>query len=187
MKKLLIITALCTWSFIVSSQELTTPQIVGTTTGKTMSVIFPFNVKGIPFSAIPNSVWNAQTYVVAELQMSYNIEGDAIRYGNKSTKKVRINSDGSWSISGLSVEPHPYPAGKKLIYGKTEYGLFIYQLYGTQRSASWNASITPRITRRPLVILPNQKLDPVINRPKKLKKLNPQPIPPKEKLKTSNF
>ena len=94
-----------TVSYASSAQELTIPQLEGYVSGSTMKVSFPFSIKGIPFSQIPGSVWSSNGRVIAELKMTYYLEGDDRKYVNKRTISVNPRQTvGSWSFS---VEPKP--------------------------------------------------------------------------------
>ncbi|WP_316846796.1 hypothetical protein [Pedobacter psychrodurus] len=159
------------------AQKPSTPEVAGTQTGTRMNVSFPFDITGVPFSQIPGSVWNPNAHVMAELYMSYYMEGDATKYSASRKMSVNIRTGGSWRMPNMSIEAPPYRIpGKKMVPGKTFYSLFIYQQYNGERSNSWNAEIK----RSNLTIqqVPDQKpapekiqiIDKII--------LNPQPIPP---------
>lgn len=201
MKKYILGLILMATSYIGFAQELTIPQVVGVPTGTQMTVSFPFDIVGVPFSEIPGAVWpnKVTASVKAEIMMAYNMEGDEKRYGNKRTLVVNIGSGGKWSIKNLYIEPKPYHIpGKKMVEGKTNYRLNVYQEYMGQKSLLWytiinrvnpsathNAAldqkpVTHVIPRKPVVDkIPDQKLGPVKVHPKDKLILNPQPIPPK--------
>lgn len=166
-------------SQVLQAQDLTTPQVVGQPSGRRITTPMPFDVKGIAFSEIRNSVWAPQSEIVSEFQVTYYREGDPKQYVNKSITKVSLAPYGNWQLKNLYVEPLPYhKPNVKLVAGKTEYSLFIYQLYQGRKSALWNAAIdiddykrwkTPKdIKNGPIIVHPKDKVI-----------LNPQPIPPK--------
>jgi len=166
-------------SQVLQAQDLTAPQVVGQPSGRRMTTPMPFDVKGIAFSEIRNSVWAPQSEIVSEFQVTYYREGDPKQYINKSITKVSLAPYGNWQLHNLYVEPLPYhKPNVKLVAGKTEYSLFIYQLYQGRKSALWNAAIdiddykrwkTPKdIKNGPIIVHPKDKVI-----------LNPQPIPPK--------
>lgn len=166
-------------SQVLQAQDLTAPQVVGQPSGRRMTTPMPFDVKGIAFSEIRNSVWAPQSEIVSEFQVTYYREGDPKQYINKSITKVSLAPYGNWQLHNLYVEPLPYhKPNVKLVAGKTEYSLFIYQLYQGRKSAIWNAAIdiddykrwkTPKdIKNGPIIVHPKDKVI-----------LNPQPIPPK--------
>lgn len=170
-------------SQVLQAQDLTTPQVVGQPSGRRMTTPMPFDIKGIAFSEIRNSVWSPQSEIVSEFQVTYYREGDPKQYVNKSITKVSLAPYGNWQLQNLYVEPLPYhKPNVKLVAGKTEYSLFIYQLYQGRKSALWNAAIeiddykkwkTPKdITSGPIIVHPKDKVI-----------LNPQPIPPKTPIK----
>lgn len=164
---------------VLLGQDLTTPQVVGQPSGRRMTTSMPFDIKGLAFSEIRNSVWAPQSEIVSEFQVTYYREGDPKQYVNKSITKVSLAPYGNWQLKNLYVEPLPYhKPNVKLVAGKTEYSLFIYQLYQGRTSAIWNAAIdiddykrwkTPKdIKNGPIIVHPKDKVI-----------LNPQPIPPK--------
>ncbi|RYF09380.1 MAG: hypothetical protein EOO42_23970, partial [Flavobacteriales bacterium] len=110
MKKYILYIFLMALSYAGIAQEFTIPQVVGVPTGKQITVSFPFDIVGVPFSEIPGAVWpnKSSAMVKAEITMSYYMEGDEKRYGNKRTIAANIKSGGRWQISGLSIEPKPY-------------------------------------------------------------------------------
>jgi len=165
-------------SFSGMAQKLSTPVVAGTQTGTSMNVSFPFDITGVPFSQIPSSVWNPNAHVMAELYMSYYMEGDATKYSATKKMSANIRAGGCWRMQNISIEAPPYLIpGKKMVPGKTFYSLFIYQLYNGERSNSWNAEIK-RSTLR-IQTIPDQKLGP--KKPLIIDKIivNPQPIPPR--------
>ncbi|MCX2477260.1 hypothetical protein OQZ33_23200 [Pedobacter sp. MC2016-05] len=206
MKKYFFQIVLMSLSYIGFAQQLTIPQVVGVPTGTQMTVSFPFDIVGVPFSEIPGAVWpnKVSASVKAEIMMAYNMEGDQKRYGNKRTLAVNIGNGGKWSITNLYIEPKPYHIpGKKMVEGKTIYRLNVYQEYMGKKSLFWYTIInrvgppaihnkaldqtptTHLIPQRPITDkIPDQKLGPVKIYPKDKVILNPQPIPPK-KNKTS--
>lgn len=201
--KIFSIISLMMASYAGTAQELTTPQLEGYVSGSTMKVSFPFSIKGIPFSQIPGSVWSSRGKVIAELQMTYYIEGDDKKYVNKRIISVNPRQTvGSWSLPGLSVEPKPslFPT-RGVVSEKTTYQLSVYQNHNYKNSKMWSASIqrvsptvkphiaidqkpsTHVIPQQPAVDkIPDQNKGPIKVNPKDKVILNPQPIPPKEKL-----
>ncbi len=174
----IILMSLTTFSF---AQTLATPKVDGIPTGITISEKFPFHIKGIPFKYFDTNVWNPKSVVVAELQITYYMEGDTKLYTNKTIKKVNLGEGGSWSFANLSVEPLPYAIqGKQMVEGKTNYGLFIYQEYLNQRSGLWNVKINRIYSTIESHKIPDQNKGPKVILPKDKIILNPQPIPPKE-------
>jgi len=201
MKKYFLQIVFMSLSHLGFAQQLTIPQVVGVPTGAQVTVSFPFDIVGVPFSEIPGAVWpnKVTASVKAEIMMAYSMEGDEKRYGNKRTLAVNIGSGGKWSIKNLYIEPKPYHIpGKKMVEGKTNYRLNVYQEYMGQKSLFWH-TIIKRISpgaihntalnqkpsthislQQPLADkIPDQKLGPVKVHPKDKVILNPQPIPPK--------
>jgi len=180
MKKIISQIVLLSLSYISFAQELTPPQVEGYVSGSTMKVSFPFSIKGIPFSKIQAGVWYPYASVVAELQITYYMEGDATRFTNKTVKFVKPSEKvGSWTIGGLTVAPTPYPIPDKgVVHEKTTYLLSVYQSFAGKRSAMWYANIQRNDVQ--IRKIPDQKLGPIIVHPKDKVILNPQPIPPKE-------
>lgn len=210
MKRYILGLILLAMSSVCFAQQLTIPQVVGVPTGTQMKVSFPFDISGVPFSEIPGAVWpnKVSASVKAEIMMSYYMEGDDKRYGNKRTLMVNIGSGGKWSIKNLYIEPRPYHIpGKKMVEGRTYYRLNVYQSYMGQRSDFWYVTInrvhpsaalqlaldqkpaTHVIPQQPAANkIPDQKQGPIKVNPKDKVILNPQPIPPKvKKLKGKGF
>lgn len=201
--RILTITILMMSSYAGMAQELTIPQVVGVPTGTQMTVSFPFDIVGVPFSEIPGAVWpnKSSAMIRAEVTMSYYMEGDERRYGNKATFSVNVRSGGTWKMSGLFIQPKPYYIpGKKMVEGKTHYRLVVYQEYGGKKSYLWyttiyrvnpSAAIGSGLNQKPAThVIPqqpvvdkihDQKKGPVKVHPKDKVILNPQPIPPKIK------
>lgn len=197
MKNLIIktIVFVC-WFFKVSAQEPTPPQAEGYGFKSDIEVSIPFSLKGVPFSQIPGSVWEAgKSIVKAQLNMSYQIENDNTQYMSFDLKESSVDENGNWEIKNLSIEPPK----ERLEFGdlipeKTEYSLEVWHELNGKKSMIWGA----RIHKKNLLYLKHldAKLPPVKVHPKdmhsieklkseKLKKnrLNPQPIPPQEKIK----
>lgn len=202
MKKYILGVILMAASYIGFAQEFTIPQVVGVPTGTQMTVSFPFDIVGVPFSEIPGAVWpnKAGAMVKAEVTMSYYMEDDEKRYGNKATFSVNIRNGGTWKMSGLFIQPKPYHIpGKKIVEGKIHYRLVVYQAYNGKKSNLWYTTIyrvNPSVKinsaldqnpathvipqRQPVVDkIPDQSKGPIKVHPKDKVILNPQPIPPK--------
>lgn len=102
MKKIILYTMLLFAGNTTYSQKPTMPEINGYRTGRTMSVRgFPFNIKGIPFSQLQGSLWGPASLVVAELHMTYYMEGDKTQYGNRTIKNVRVRAGGAGKSTAL--------------------------------------------------------------------------------------
>jgi hypothetical protein len=118
MKKNIAFIVLMVISHASIAQNLTTPQVSGIQTGTSMTVSLPFDITGVPFSQISGSVWYPNASIVAELCISYYVEGDATKYGNKKTYTATLG-DGTWKLTSLKIEPQPYPIlNKKLVEGR---------------------------------------------------------------------
>ena len=177
-------------SYLGFAQELTSPQVEGHVTGSTIRVSFPFGIKGVPFSQIPGSVWHPFSRVIAELQISYYMEGDEVMYVNKLVKSVNPQQRvGSWDLPDLKIEPKPYPRpNTKVVEGRTTYILSVYQIYNGKNSKMWYANIVRDNRLLQLKKIPDQSKGPVKVYPKDKLILNPQPIPPMtKKIKTSGL
>jgi len=179
MKKFILYIVLMSLSYIGYAQQLTYPQVEGYPSAATMNVTFPFTINGVPFSQIPGSVWYPNSSVVAELQITYYVKGDATKYTNKTVKFVNPSEKvGSWTITGLTVSPTPYSIpNKDVIHEKTNYLLSVYQSFAGKRSAMWYANIHRNDVQ--IRKIPGEKLGPMKVHPKDKVILNPQPIPPK--------
>jgi len=191
MKKYILFITLFLVSYVGNAQQPTTPQVEGYISGKPMYVSFPFKIKGVPFSKIPNSVWSTRYSVVAEMNMTYYLEGDPIMYRNKRIRLLNPRSpEGNWAFDELSIEANlnsgPFPKrNRKVEEGKTTYSLSVYQSYGSKRSLIWTATVYKVSSS---IIIKTQEEDPG---PKVLKTkdkviLNPQPILPRTKKKKGN-
>lgn len=180
MKKYILHIVLMGLSYIGFAQELTYPQVEGYISGSTMKVSFPFAIKGVPFSQIQGSVWYPYGRVVAELQMSYYIEGDNTKFSNKTVKSVNPQKKvGSWTISDLTVEPMSHPVSNRNIANeKTTYLLSVYQSFNGKRSIMWYANIVRDHRLIQVNKIPDQSKGPIKVHPKDKVILNPQPIPP---------
>lgn len=180
MKKYILTLVLMGLSYVGFAQELTPPQVEGYISGSTMKVSFPFNVKGIPFTKIPKSVWYPTSVIIADLQMNYYMEGSNSKQINTVRKHVIPDSKtGAWEITGLSIEPLPNSIpNTRVDHNRTTYMLSIYQIHTGQKSAMWYANIHRNDVQ--IRKIPDQKLGPIKVHPKDKVILNPQPIPPKE-------
>ncbi|MET0570698.1 MAG: hypothetical protein ABWZ79_04680 [Pedobacter agri] len=178
-KRILYLILMCS-SYISFAQNLTPPQVVGYLSASTMKVNFPFNVKGIPFTQIPKSVWYPTSVIIADLQMNYYMEGSNSKQINTVRKHVVPDSKtGAWEITGLSIEPSPNSIPNTSVdHNRTTYMLSIYQIHTGQKSAMWYANIQPNYVQ--VHKIPDQKLGPKVVPIKDKVILNPQPIPPKE-------
>ncbi|TKC08935.1 hypothetical protein [Pedobacter frigoris] len=197
MKKYIFYIVLMSLSYVGLAQELTPPQVEGYVSGSTIKVGFPFAIKGVPFSQIPGSVWYSHGRVIAELQMSYYMEGDDKMYVTKLVKSVNPRQTvGSWALADFKIEPKPYPIpNRNVVSEKTTYLLSVYQNNNYKSSKMWYANIVlinPIIRPQNIpdqklgseIILPkipDQKKGPIKVHPKDKVILNPQPIPPKIK------
>lgn len=94
-------------SQVLQAQDLTTPQVVGQPSGRRMTTPMPFDVKGIAFSEIRNSVWAPQSEIVSEFQVTYYREGDPKQYVNKSITKVSLAPYGNWQLKNLCLTINP--------------------------------------------------------------------------------
>ena len=186
MKKYIFFFALLLVHFGGKAQELTTPQVDGFKSGTSMSVSFPFNIKGVPFSQIPASVWHPFGNVVVKLQMTYYMEGDPVLYLNDVVESMSLNNkEGSWASTNLKLEARPYPIpGVRKVDGKTNYTLSIYQTFGGKSSLIWNAKVN-RIYIKKTIKVNVDKPGPKVVKPKDKVILNPQPIPPERVKKNS--
>ncbi|MCX2477349.1 hypothetical protein OQZ33_23645 [Pedobacter sp. MC2016-05] len=179
MKKFILYIVLINLSYLGFAQELTPPQVKDYVSGSTIQVSFPFGIKGVPFSQMPGSTWYPNSSIVAELLMTYYMEGDATKYTTKTFKFVNPSEKaGSWTITGLAVAPSLYSKpGKGMVYEKTSYLLSVYQSFGGKHSAMWYANINRSDVQ--IRKIPEEKLGLVVVHPKDKVILNPQPIPPR--------
>ncbi|SOD14239.1 hypothetical protein [Pedobacter xixiisoli] len=189
MKKYILYLILMSLSHIGFAQNLTPPQVSGYLSASTINVNFPFNIKGVPFTQIPKSVWYPTSVIIADFQMNYYLEGDDSKQINTIRKHVIPNSKtGAWEITGLSIEPLPHSTpNARVDHQRTTYMLSIYQIHTGQKSAMWYANI--HLNQIQTNKIPAQKLGPIKVHPKDKVILNPQPIPPKEikrKIRTKN-
>jgi len=180
MKKYILYLILMSLSYIGFTQNLTPPQVEGYLSASTIKVNFPFNVKGIPFTEIPKSVWYPTSVIIADLQMSYYMEGSNSKQINTVRKHVIPDSKtGAWEITGLSIKPLPNSIpNTRVDHSRTTYMLSIYQIHTGQKSAMWYANIQPNYVQ--VHKIPDQKMGPKVVPIKDKVILNPQPIPPKE-------
>lgn len=164
---------------LTSAQNLTPPQVQGYQSASTMKTTFPFSITGVAFSEIPNSVWYANSNLIAELQMSYYLQGNAMKYMNRITRITKpAYKNGRWSFENLSIEVTDNHRNKAVADEKTTYMLSVFQEYKGIKSAGWYVNLD-RVNLK-MVKTPDQVIGPKIVPPIDKVILNPQPIPPKE-------
>ncbi|RYG10181.1 MAG: hypothetical protein EOO07_22610 [Chitinophagaceae bacterium] len=181
--KTIIVAVLTCLTQLGFSQNLTPPQVQGYQSASTMKTTFPFNIKGVAFTSIPNSVWHTDSKLIAELHMRYYLEGDAGKYMNKVTRITKPHyKNGRWSFENLSIDVTENHRNKALLDEKTSYMLSVFQEYNGVRSAGWYVNLY-RVQLK-IDKIPNQVKGPKVVPPIDKIILNPQPIPPKEIKKT---